>query len=270
MCIKIAETLNITSANVVANSSMKLDCIASRPYDTMLSDSKYNINDMKFTDFDLSIRHYFEKYRHYGKLDRDCFLMIDLDGTIIHSSDAHYNAYKLALNDLGFPFIDVHEWKRIISTSHMNDYFASLYDDETIVQIRSLKKQYMKSQTIEFTKNSNIFLQYLMDNDIRFAIVTNTDSETVEIIKSILPFLKNVKNWVTRNDYENTKPSGDSYRLAMAKFYSNERYIIGIEDSIVGYNALKTVTDRIYIFCEDSHMFSEKDCYLFNNFSNIY
>lgn len=269
MCVKIAKILNVSSKNVVANSSTKLDCIASRPYDTMLSDSKYNINCLEFVDFDLSIRRYFDKYCHYGKLNKDCFVMIDLDGTIINSTAAHYSAYQSALTELGFSFIDVPEWTRIVSTCHINNYFASLYDAETIVKIKSLKKQYMKSQTIEYTKNSDLFLQYLIDNNIKFVIVTNTDQETVDIIKSSLPLLKNVENWVTRDDYENAKPSGDSYRLAMTKYYSNEKYIIGIEDSIVGYNALKTVTDRIYIYCEDSHMFLEKDCYLFNNFANI-
>lgn len=267
MCIKIAEILNVPTTNVIANSSVKLDCIASRPYDTMLDDSKYNINEFEFVDFDVSVQRYFNKYRHYGKLNHDCFLMIDLDGTIINSSYAHYNSYHLALKDFGFPFIDFHEWKRITSNCHINNYLTSLYDAETIMNIKTLKKQYMKSQHIEYTKNSNLFLQHLMDNNIQFVIVTNTDAETVEIIKSSLPLLKNVKNWVTRDDYENAKPSGDSYRFAMKKYYSNEKYIIGIEDSIVGYNALKTVTDRIYIYCEE---FLEKDCYLFNNFVNIY
>jgi dTDP-4-dehydrorhamnose reductase/beta-phosphoglucomutase-like phosphatase (HAD superfamily) len=270
MCIKIAEILNVPTTNIIANSSVKLDCIANRPYDTMLSDDKYNIHDIQFVDFDLSIKQYFEKYSHYGKLDKDCFVMVDLDGTLIDSSEAHYNAYKSALSDIGLSFINFTEWKQIISTSNINNYFASLYDSETIIKIRSLKKQNMISQKITYTKNSNLFLQYLMDNDIQFVVVTNTDSETVEIIKSILPFLKNVKNWITRDDYENAKPSDDSYRLALTKYYSNERYIIGIEDSMVGYNALKSITDRIYIYCENDCIFSEQDCYIFNNFVNLY
>lgn len=269
MCIKIAEILNVPSTNMVANNSFKLDCNASRPYDTMLSDNKYNINDTQFIDFDISMKRYFEKYCHYGKINTDCFVMIDLDGTIIHSSNAHYNAYKLALKELGFSFIELTEWTRIISNCHINKYFASLYDTETIHKIKTLKKKYMKSQNITYTKNSNLFLQYLMDNNIQFVIVTNTDAETVEIIKSKLPLLNKVKNWVTRNDYENAKPSGDSYRMAIKKYYSNERYIIGIEDSIVGYNAVKSVTDRIYIYCEDSCYFAEKDCFMFNNFTCI-
>ena len=268
MCMKIANILHCPINHIVANNTDKLDCIASRPYDTMLLDDKYNVRDFQFTDFDTSIERYFSKYSHV-KPDRDCFLLIDLDGTLIHSSIAHYNAYKDTFKQLGLTFIDEVEWNRIISDGNINTYLYSLYDADTVAKIKSMKKQSMKIQDVTYTNNSDLFLQYLIDNRISFAVVTNTDMETVNILKSKLPVLAKIQNWVTRDDYKEPKPSGECYQLAMSMFYSGEKYIVGIEDSNVGYSAIRNVTERIYVYTEprSSSYLQDKDCYLFNNYN---
>jgi beta-phosphoglucomutase-like phosphatase (HAD superfamily) len=126
----------------------------------------------------------------------------------------------------------------------------------------------LKEQEISFTKNSDIFIKFLIENNFNFCIVTNTSKETVEIFKQKLPLLNEIKQWVYREDYKLPKPDGECYELAKQKYYKNEKYIIGIEDSMVGYKALKEHTDLIYIYNNET-IFKNNDCFLFNDFSQI-
>ena len=71
-----------------------------------------------------------------------------------------------------------------------------------------------------------------------------------------------------KNDFEYNKPNPECYKLAIRKFYKNENHIIGIEDSKVGYDALKGVTDYIYIF-NNYELFKNNDGYLFDDYNNI-
>ena len=72
-----------------------------------------------------------------------------------------------------------------------------------------------------------------------------------------------------KDDFEYNKPSSECYNLAMKKFYKNEQHIIGIEDSKVGYDALKGVTDNIYIYNNDD-LFKNNDGYLFDDYKILY
>jgi dTDP-4-dehydrorhamnose reductase len=269
ICSKIANILNVSCEKVIPNNSGNGEGVARRPYDTMLQDNKYNIYEYSFTDFDASLERYFQKYRH-TKIDTDCFVLIDLDGTIVNSSYAHYNSYKMVFDELCMAFMDFSDWKNIISTGNINDYLCSIFKStDEIIKIKNKKRQYMCEQSFSFTKNSESFLKYLLDNNIQFAVVTNTDLETVSIIKNKLPLLKQIQKWVTKNDYTNAKPASDSYKLAIAKYYSGEKYIIGIEDTQVGLSALIPLTNHIYMYSESGNEFSQQDCYIFNDFDKL-
>jgi beta-phosphoglucomutase-like phosphatase (HAD superfamily) len=72
-------------------------------------------------------------------------------------------------------------------------------------------------------------------------------SKSVEIFKQKLPLLNEIKQLIYREDYKLSKPDGECYELAKKKYYKNEKYIIGFEDSMVEYTTLKQYTDSIYI-----------------------
>ena len=80
-----------------------------------------------------------------------------------------------------------------------------------------------------------------------------------------LPLLKKIKRWIYRENYNLPKPNKECYEMAKSKFYNNEKYIIGFEDSLVGYNSVKQVTDIIFIYNNDT-IFKSNDCYIFDDF----
>ncbi len=271
ICQKIGNYLGFQLKNIVQNNN-KSQGIAPRPYDTHLLDDKFNITNYSFTDFDESLGKCFKKYKH-PKINienkDDIFICLDMDGTIIETNMAHYNAYKKVFEKYKKTFFNIDEWENIVNTDNIDNYLKKVFYDHDINSIKQEKLQLLREETISFTKNSNFFLNYLIENDFNFCVVTNTNKNTVELFKDKLPLLHKIKQWIYRDNYTLPKPSSECYEVANKKYYKNEKYIIGFEDSVVGYKALKIYTDLIYIYGNEK-LFKHNDCYLFDNFTHIY
>ena len=160
------------------------------------------------------------------------------------------------------------EWNEVIMNDNIDNFLKNVFDEEQFNVIKNEKQQLLMNEPIFFKNNSEVFLKKLIQNDFNFCIVTNTNKETVKIFKEKLPLLNDIKQWVYRNDYILPKPNSECYEKAKLKYYKNEKYIIGFEDSMVGYKSLKTITDVIYIFDNDS-IFKTNDCYIFDDYLNI-
>lgn len=268
---KISNILNLEiDLNVISNNKLTNDT-APRPYDTELKDRKLDINNYHFTDFDLSLYNIFNKFKfipiHKNFVD-DIYLMLDLDGTLINSDKAHYNSYKQVFHKYNKNMLSFDKWEYIINNGNFNDYLKTIFEEEELLIIKKEKIKYLSNETISYTNNSDIFLNYIIEHKFNFCIVTNTNKDTIDIFKSKLPILKNVKNWICKNDYTYNKPHPECFKLSLNKYYHNEKYIIGIENSMVGFSSLKCVTDKIYIY-NNLEVFKNNDCYLFDNFTQL-
>jgi dTDP-4-dehydrorhamnose reductase/beta-phosphoglucomutase-like phosphatase (HAD superfamily) len=270
ICQKISNYLDIKIENIVPNNN-KSEGIAPRPYDTQLIDDKFDINEYTFSNFDESIKQCFEKYKH-PKISienkNDLFICLDMDGTIIDTNMAHYNAYKKTFDDRGKEFLNMSEWNDIILNGNIDYYLKKHFNEKEFDEIKKDKRLNLLSETITFTKNSDTFLRFLIENEFNFCIVTNTSKESVDAFKQKLPLLNEIKQWINREDYKLPKPDSGCYQIAKERYYKNEKYIIGFEDSMVGYNSLKSHTDLIYIYNNET-IFKNNDCYLFDDFINI-
>jgi len=270
VCNKIADIIGISNDKIVANNK-KSSGIAPRPYDTQLKDTRIDIEKYNFTNFDQTLNNCFGHFKFIpikGDNVNNIFLMIDLDGTIIKSSVAHFNSYKFVFEKYGKEMCSFNEWEDIINNKHFLDYMNKVFDKNMLETVKKEKIMELNNQNIEYTTNSDKFLEYIIENNINFCIVTNTNRQTVEIFKQKCSILNKIENWVCKEDFEYNKPSSECYKLAIKKFYKNEKHIIGIEDSKVGYDALKGVTDNIYIYNNDD-LFKNNDGYLFDDYDNI-
>lgn len=270
ICQKIGKYLDISIDNIIPNNN-KSEGIAPRPYDTQLKDDKININNYSFIDFDESIEKCFRKMKH-PKINiqnkNEFFIFLDMDGTIIETNNSHYNCYKKVFEKYNKDFFKIDEWNNIILNNNIDNYLKLNFNEEEFSIIKKEKQELLKEEIILFTKNSDIFLNFLIQNDFNFCIVTNTNKETVDIFKQKLPLLNEIKQWIYRNDYNMVKPNCECYKLGKQKYYKNEKYILGFEDSMVGYKSLKQLTDFIYIY-ENEELFKNNDCYLFDDYNNI-
>jgi dTDP-4-dehydrorhamnose reductase len=246
--------------------------LAPRPYDTQLCDDKIVISDSYvFTEFIESIAHCFGKFRH-PKLCMDnhtaFFICLDMDGTILDTNMAHYRAYQRVFERRGVPMMDLEEWNHTIMNDHIDHSLRGIFGENEIDAIKREKREELTNENIAFTKNADRFLSFLIDNQFNFCVVTNTSKETVDIFKHKLPLLNKISQWIYRRDYSNPKPDRECYDLAIKRYFQGEPFILGFEDSKVGYSSLKHITDRIYFF-QNTGLFRDHDGYLFNDFEQI-
>ena len=270
VCQKIGKYLDISIKNIIPNSS-KSEGIAPRPYDTQLKDNQYDINTYSFIDFEESLEKCFKKYKHPKitvENKNELFICLDMDGTIIETNMAHYNSYKRVFENHNKNFLNIDEWTNIIQVGNIDNYLTTVFDENEFYNIKKEKLELLSEESISFTKNSESFLKYLIENDFNFCIVTNTNKKTVELFKEKLPLLNEIKQWIYREDYNLSKPDPECYTVSKQKYYKNEKYIIGFEDSMVGYKSLKQHTDIIYIY-ENKTIFKNNDCYLFDDFTTL-
>lgn len=266
ICKIVSNTLNCKMDNIYPINTQSTGN-ALRPYDTQLTDDKYDIKEYIFTEFRQSINECFERYRK-EKISKDLFICIDLDGTLIDSNDIHYRCYEYALKKVG-DILSNEKWNEIIQKDNINSYLQSKYDIDTYNEIKRIKYDYMNYElVINYTKNSEEFIKYLCKNDINFCIVTNASKNSVECFKNKLPLLNEIKNWICREDYIQSKPESDCYKEAIKRYYKNENRILCIEDSENGYLSAKNITDYIYIY-NNENVFNKYDCYIFDDYKEL-
>lgn len=270
ICQKIGTCLDIEIQNITPNNN-KSNGIAPRPYDTQLQDNRVDIGKYSFMGFDETIETCFKKFKHPGiniQNKNELFICLDMDGTIIETNMAHYNAYKKVFEKYDKPFLNQADWNNIIMNDNIDNFLKNVFDEQQFHVIKQEKLKLLMDEPISFKKNSDVFLKKLIQNDFNFCIVTNTNKETVNIFKEKLPMLNDIKQWVCRDEYALPKPNSECYDIAKQKYYKNEKYIIGFEDSMVGYKSLKQHTDLIYMYDNDI-VFKQNDCYLFDDYDII-
>jgi dTDP-4-dehydrorhamnose reductase/beta-phosphoglucomutase-like phosphatase (HAD superfamily) len=253
---------------------------AERPKDTFLKDNKYNIFDYKFTELLKGLELCFSKLYH-PKLEinnqtntNNLFFLIDLDGTLIDTDKTHFIAYRDSLISMYNINLTHDEYKFILSNEGIDNYLIKTFGIEDKCKIKILKNQILQTtENIEIIKNADIFIDWLDKFNINHVVVTNTSLENVNFFKSRVPILNKIKNWITRESYVNAKPHSECYELAKQMYYKNEQYIIGVENTIVGYNSIKNITECIYIITNkneyDYNEIKSKDVYIINDFLDI-
>ena len=260
----------------------KLNQKALRPKDTNLNDPTIKIGNITLLEQGLNLT--LEKFVHpkidfINKPQEDILLLFDFDGTILKTDKFNWECYNIILNKY-YKNITYQDFLISISNSHLDIYFREklgLEDDE-INKIRNEKYDFMhehikKSKTIHLMPGMEKFLNYIEKFNINHSVVTNTSIKAINLYREHFPILNKLKNWVTRENYNLPKPNPECYNYAINKYGKNEKYILGFEDSIVGYKALKGVTDKIYIIIGEEkinyNIFKKEDVYLIDNYLNL-
>jgi beta-phosphoglucomutase len=246
--------LNVVPVNTPPNDG------ADRPIDTQLVTKT---NGYNFTNIRIGLERCFSKLWHPKIKENpgDLFFLIDLDGTLVDTEPLHHDAYHKVL---GYD-VDV---KTIIETRGIDSYLKEKYDTTEFNRIKREKLEWMlKMNDVKFMKNADTFINTINELGINHCVVTNTNKVVVDHFREKLPLLNKLKNWITREDYDLPKPNSECFELAIKRYKGEEKYIIGFENSEVGYNSLRQVTDCIYLFNENM---KSEDCYIINDFNLIY
>jgi len=136
------------------------------------------------------------------------------------------------------------------------------------------------------TKNALDMIRWIQKHPdtISAVIVANCSQETADIICSVVPELKTITRWclrdfetpvgVTRTDTTTTNPKNDIYERAKTMYYQQEDYVIGFENTYVGYNSLSNITPIVYFYMDENetsnHVCERIDAFIFDDYRTVY
>jgi len=111
-------------------------------------------------------------------------------------------------------------------------------------------KEIIENTNIEFINGANDFLEFLIANNKKFVIVSNTSKDFIEIFKQKYPILDKATKIYTKDFYVNKKPNPECYLKVINDFKNCK--MIGFEDSLIGMEALTQVNRIKPVFIFDS------------------
>lgn len=130
----------------------------------------------------------------------------------------------------------------------------------------------INSNELKMMDGAEDFIDFLNSANINYVIITDYYKIIIDLYKEKISILNTIKNWIFKDDYKYKKPDPECYYLAKSKYYKDETFIIGIENSIDGYEALEKLTALIYINIQNNYnkdLFKNKQVFLFNNFDQL-
>lgn len=275
MCQKIAAHLRISSDHIQpVNTPPSND--AGRPYDTQFMDPQYNRNQFPSTNIDKGIAISLRRHWHPNSSDA-LFFLLDLDGTLVNTDKIHYDCYRKVLSESLYPMSWTFTWDYFRTCESVDKVLLGLVgcNEDKLAELKRKKREELKKLTsIDLIPGAKELLETFTERNINFAVVTNTNQETVNHFKSICPTLQLIKNWIVREDYKEAKPNPECFELAMKRFYRDEPYIVGVENNYYGAEALKSVTKCIYVVTDKDHphfsLLKKEDYYLVPDLQALY
>jgi len=212
-------------------------------------------------------------------LNYDLFVF-DFDGTLIDTEKYHCDAWSNAIADyknktpFSYTFVELKmsEYQKYFHTLNSDDIKLTLklmYEIEDYDEIYKIKQKYYEKFIVEkkfnFINGAEQFLNFLIKNNKKFIIVSNTSQKNLEEFKKKFPILNNVHKIYTKEYFLNRKPNPECY-LKIVHEYKNSK-IIGFEDSLVGLHALYQVNEITPVLIDDKTYFHRD--YMIDTYKNL-
>jgi beta-phosphoglucomutase len=190
-------------------------------------------------------------------------ILFDFDGLLVDTEKLHHQAYEEAL--LSFNTLLDLDFSIYINLAHaasgtgLKDYIYKTFPklNGMWADIRK-KKIEIYSNLLETNLNlmpyAEDFIRLITKKKIPSCVVTNSLRNDVERIRKKIDVLNLIPLWLTREDYENPKPSPDGYLKALSFFpHIKNSDCLGFEDTLKGIKALQGAKVRHYLICNSNH-----------------
>lgn len=176
--------------------------------------------------------------------------LFDFDGLLVDTEPLHFEAYRQMCCKRGFTLDwDFQRFCRVAhaKASGMRDgvyaEFPALQAAEPRWEVLYQEKkeayeQLLKTRPIELMPGAAELLMALDQAGINRCVVTNSPMKQIAIIREVVPLLKTIPQWLTRESYQNPKPAPDGYLKAIELFGADPAKTVGFEDSLKGLQSL--------------------------------
>ena len=197
-------------------------------------------------------------------LEYDVFIF-DFDGTILNTEPYHCLAWNKALSEYKDEHIELsynnyqyvfHNIEKDFSKKYLTNNYK-IFDYDSVYKLKqSYYENYIlgglqsesDSNYINFINGAYTFIEYLLNNNKKLVIVTNTSKKFINIFKNSDKYsiLNKFDKIYTKEDFTHRKPNPECYyKIAYLEEYKDLKKI-AFEDSLTGITALCNVsTDLI-------------------------
>jgi dTDP-4-dehydrorhamnose reductase len=272
MAVMIANYLGKSHSHIKPSDLLTMN-VANRPYDTQLEDTSYDREAYPFTSLITGLDLSFKRFKH-PDFTSDCFVVFDLDGTLVYTDTVHYECYNSVLKDYGI-ILSWKEFETCINTSSVDAFLREKgFSDDTLKEMKQKKNEAIKQRKhIRPVRGAEEFITGCIEKGANIVVVTNTTRSTAEHFKTCMPFLNRIENWVCKEDYVNPKPDSECIRVAIERFYKGESYKIGFENTINGFNAMKELIPCVYMITDTGAMnypvLQKEDVFLIRDYEHF-
>lgn len=209
-------------------------------------------------------------------LDYDLFIF-DFDGTIMDTELLHYRAWMNVINNRmigNFEQVLLNDFFKHNHSLNEEDKKRFLYykynisEEEYYVLYEKKHAEYYKiieENKLTFVRCFENILDFILKNDKKFVIVTNTSLKNIQYFLDKFSVLNKADKIYTKELYSQKKPHPECY-IKVLNDYPTERKI-GFEDSLIGFHSLYQVSEITPVLIVNKNYYYCK--YIIDNYRNI-
>jgi HAD superfamily hydrolase (TIGR01509 family) len=190
-------------------------------------------------------------------------IFFDFDGLLVNTEHLHFQAYQNMLenNGVSFPW----DYPNFAAVAHKSStglremitlHAPSLVKSKTWDVLYDEKKRayqtLLEKGELDLMPGAQTILETVQMAKIPHAVVTNSTREQTTLIREKIPTLNAIPYWITREDYENPKPSPDAYLKAIEVLGKSDK-MLGFEDALRGIHALEGAHITPVLICSPDH-----------------
>ena len=172
------------------------------------------------------------------------WIAIDLDGTLIDSTEVLFRVYKNFLKEFGckgtrkeFNRLNGPKLKEIIS--FLMKKYSIKEKKSYLINKYTKKMEFEYRNTIKVKNGAKKFLDFLEKNGYKIGLVTSSSKKNTNLVLKRNKLLKYFSIIISGDDVKKSKPNPEIYRLFYKKIRVNKKKILVIEDSRNGYLSAK-------------------------------
>lgn len=175
--------------------------------------------------------------------------IFDLDGTLFDTKDVNYYSYKEALKEFNVE-LDYDFFCKECNGQKYSEFLPRIqnFSNDHLKVIHSVKNELYKKYISKARINSLLF--YIIEgirNEYYIALVTTASKQNVF---ELLDYFKKKQLFdiiITQEDVCYSKPNPEGFIKAIDYFHVKKEDVVIFEDSEIGIEAAKSVTNQYYI-----------------------
>jgi D-arabinose 5-phosphate isomerase GutQ/beta-phosphoglucomutase-like phosphatase (HAD superfamily) len=184
-------------------------------------------------------------------LEYDLYVF-DFDGTIMDTEETHRKAWENVISQHINTEITInmniyqkyfHSVIKDYSKNYLNILYNIKYEDyDNIYKLKqNMYEELIKIEDVKLIDGVEYFLDFLINNNKTFIIVSNTSKKFIDFYSLKYPILNKAYKIYTKELFVNRKPNPECYLQIVNEF--KDYKIIGFEDSLTGTCALCQVNN---------------------------